>query len=87
MKGAIINAAFEIVRRPFLTRAERFLGRVGPNDQNETWSQMEARIQRIGDALILSALLTGYSWLATFAAAAFLGACIRMATQREEGLS
>ncbi len=95
LKGSIVNAAFDAVRRPFVARADRFLSHLAPGDQaslaqlvDATWSHVERSVQRTGDALILSALINGCQWLATCALLALLGAWLaRMATRPVEGPS
>jgi len=75
--GAIVNTAFDLVRRPFVARAERFLSRHAPGDRisinrlvDATWSDVEKRLDRWGNALVVSALLESGFLLACLGAAA-----------------
>jgi len=83
IKGAIVNTAFDLVRRPFVSRAERFLDRHAPQDQislvqvvDATWGSVHAQLRRTANALIVSEIVTGYLWLGGLAAAALLLAWI-----------
>lgn len=83
IKAAIVNTAFDLVRGPFVSRAERLLARHAPQDQislvqvvDATWGSVNAQLRRTGNALIVSEILTGYLWLGCLAAVALLVAWI-----------
>lgn len=86
--GTIVNTAFDIVRGPFVARAEKLLDRHAPGDRisinrlvDATWSDVEKRLDRWADAFVVSALLeSGVLLMCLGAAAPGLAWIVRRAT-------